>query len=146
MPSKQTKENKIMATVKKAKPVKKAVAKKPAVKKAAVKKAVAKKPAVKKAAAKKPAVKKAVAKKPAAKKAAAKKPAVKKAAAKKPASGQETILGSVLTTVKRSKNGIAIAKIKEKTGLEQRQLSNALYKLLKNGKVALKERGVYTAS
>ncbi|MFH2046750.1 MAG: hypothetical protein ABIK92_16585 [Pseudomonadota bacterium] len=128
-----------MKTVKKAKPVKKP----------AVKKAAAKKPAVKKAAAKKPAVKKAVAKKPAVKKTAAKAVKTVKAkatAVKKPSKPEVTILGSVLTTVKRSKNGIAIAKIKEKTGLEQRQLSNALYKLLKNGKVALKERGVYIAA
>jgi hypothetical protein len=143
MPSKQTKEKKIMATTKKAKPVKKTVAPKPKKAAAPKKKAVASK-AVKKTAAKKPA-----AKKPAVKKTAAKKPAVKAKAvkaAKPKAAAQPTILGSVLTTVKRSKNGIAIAKIKEKTGLEQRQLSNALYKLLKNGKVALKERGVYIAS
>ena len=57
----------------------------------------------------------------------------KVAAVKKAPAGQATILGSVLSTVKRSKNGIAIDKIKEKTGLEQRQLSNALYKLSKNG-------------
>ncbi|MBU1054375.1 MAG: hypothetical protein KKC46_11175 [Proteobacteria bacterium] len=133
-----------MKTVKKAKPVKKPAVKKAAAKKPAVKKAAAKKPAVKKAVAKKPAVKKAVAKKPAVKKTAVK--TVKAIVAKKPSNPQVTILGSVLTTVKRSKNGIAIAKIKEKTGLEQRQLSNALYKLLKNGKVALKERGVYIAA
>jgi predicted Rossmann fold nucleotide-binding protein DprA/Smf involved in DNA uptake len=67
-----------------------------------------------------------------------------KAAAKKPAE-QGTVLSSVLSTVKRSKNGVAIAKIKEKTGLTPRQLSNALYKLSKSGKIASKERGVYIA-
>jgi predicted Rossmann fold nucleotide-binding protein DprA/Smf involved in DNA uptake len=67
-----------------------------------------------------------------------------KAAAKKPAV-QGTVLSSVLSTVKRSKNGVAIAKIKEKTGLSPRQLSNALYKLAKSGKIASKERGVYIA-
>jgi len=68
-----------------------------------------------------------------------------KVAAKKPAAVQGTVLSSVLSTIKRSKNGVAIAKIKEKTGLSPRQLSNALYKLSKSGKIASKERGVYIA-
>lgn len=68
-----------------------------------------------------------------------------KVAAKKPAAVQGTVLSSVLSTVKRSKNGVAIAKIKEKTSLSSRQLSNALYKLSKSGKIASKERGVYIA-
>ncbi len=68
-----------------------------------------------------------------------------KVAAKKPAAVQGTVLSSVLSTVKRSKNGVAIAKIKEKTGLSPRQLSNALYKLSKSGKITSKERGIYIA-
>ena len=68
-----------------------------------------------------------------------------KVAAKKPAAVQGTVLSSVLSTIKRSKNGVAIANIKEKTGLSPRQLSNALYKLSKSGKIASKERGVYIA-
>ncbi|MGB5158954.1 hypothetical protein [Desulfobacterium sp. N47] len=124
-----------MKNAKKVKPVKKTVAPK-------AKKAVAPK---KKVAVASKAVKKTAVKNPAVKKAAVKpvKAAAKVAVAKKQPAAPVTILGSVLTTIKRSKNGISIAKIKEKTGLEQRQLSNALYKLLKNGKVALKERGVY---
>ena len=69
----------------------------------------------------------------------------KKAAVKKAPAGQATILGSVLGAIKKSKNGVAISKIKEKTGLEQRQLSNALYKLSKNKKIKAKVRGVYIA-
>ncbi|MBU1569586.1 MAG: hypothetical protein KKE00_03540 [Proteobacteria bacterium] len=77
---------------------------------------------------------------------AAKPKAVKpKVAAKKPAAVPGTVLSSVLSTVKRSKNGVAIAKIKEKTGLSPRQLSNALYKLSKSGKITSKERGIYIA-
>jgi predicted Rossmann fold nucleotide-binding protein DprA/Smf involved in DNA uptake len=68
-----------------------------------------------------------------------------KAAVKKAPAGQATILGSVLSAIKKSKNGVAIGKIKEKTGLEQRQLSNALYKLSRNGKIKTKERGIYIA-
>lgn len=118
-----------MKSEKKVKPVKKSVATEP-------KKAVV---AKKKVAVASKAVKKTTAKPVKAIKA-------KVASSQKPSAAPVTILGSVLTTVKRSKNGISISKIKEKTGLEQRQLSNALYKLLKNGKVALKERGVYIAT
>jgi predicted Rossmann fold nucleotide-binding protein DprA/Smf involved in DNA uptake len=82
------------------------------------------------------------AKAPAAKKRSApKSPAKpkKKAAAKKTL----TVLDSVFDAVRRSRNGITIAKLKEKTGLESRQLSNALYKLTKREKIVAKSRGVY---
>ncbi|RPH49900.1 MAG: hypothetical protein EHM85_12285 [Desulfobacteraceae bacterium] len=69
----------------------------------------------------------------------------KTTAVKKAPASQATILGSVLGAIKKSKNGVAIGKIKEKTGLEQRQLSNALYKLSRNGKIKAKERGIYVA-
>jgi len=92
---------------------------------------------------KKPAAKK----KPVAKKKpiAKKKPAVrKKAGVKKPTAVKgETVLGSVFDSIKRSKKGIAIEKIKEKTGYDGRQLSNALYKLTKQGKIKTVSRGVY---
>lgn len=110
------------------------------VKKVAVKSKKSKKPVVLK---KKIAVKSKVTKKVKAKPVKAVK--AKKAAVKKAPAGQATILGSVLGAIKKSKNGVAIGKIKEKTGLEQRQLSNALYKLSKNGKIKVKVRGIYIA-
>ena len=81
----------------------------------------------------------------AAEKVAKKKPAVrKKAGVKKPAAAKgETVLGSVFDSIKRSKKGVAIEKIKEKTGYDGRQLSNALYKLTKQGKIKTVSRGVY---
>jgi len=86
-------------------------------------------------------------KKPVAKKksVAKKKPAVrKKAVVKKPAAAQSgTVLGSIFDAIKRTKKGIAIEKIKEKTGFGGRQLSNALYKLTKQGKIKTVSRGVY---
>jgi predicted Rossmann fold nucleotide-binding protein DprA/Smf involved in DNA uptake len=92
-------------------------------------------PAKKKAA---PAKKKAA---PAKKKAAAK----KKAPAKKaPEAGKETVLDSVLAAIAKSKDGADIATLKSQTGLESRQLSNALYKLTKKGIIKSKSRGVYT--
>lgn len=76
------------------------------------------------------------------KKAPAKAPAVKKkaaAATAKPAS----VIDSVMEHVAKSRNGITIAKLKEKTGLQSRQVSNALYKLAKKGAVEAKTRGLY---
>lgn len=88
--------------------------------------------------------KKTAAKKTAAKKAAAKKTAAKKAAAKKAAPAQQvTMLDSVFDIIKRTKKGVTVAQLKEKTKLNSRQLSNALYKLTKKGKIQTKSRGLY---
>jgi hypothetical protein len=56
---------------------------------------------------------------------------------------RDTVLDSVLGTIKRSRSGISIAQLKQKTDLGDRQLSNALYKLAKKGMVRTKSRGVY---
>jgi predicted Rossmann fold nucleotide-binding protein DprA/Smf involved in DNA uptake len=90
------------------------------------------------------------AKKRAVKKAAVKKTAVKKAAPKKkaaprgrkPATGS-TVLDTVYDVIKRSRKGVTIATLKEKSGLDARQLSNALYKLSKKGIIKTVSRGVY---
>jgi len=90
-------------------------------------------------------------KKSAAKKAPAKKTTqktAKKSTAKKPApkaspSAKATVLDSVLDVVKRSRKGVDIATLKKKTGLESRQLSNALYKLSKRGMIEAQSRGTY---
>jgi predicted Rossmann fold nucleotide-binding protein DprA/Smf involved in DNA uptake len=107
-----------------------------------VEKLKAAKAPAKKAAPKKAAPKKAAAKKAAPKKAAPKKAATKKAPAKK-ADGGSTVLDQVFEVIKRSRNGATIAALKSKTQLESRQLSNALYKLSKKGKIKAKSRGVY---
>ena len=97
-----------------------------------------------KAAAKKVVAKKAAAKKAAAKKAAAKKAAARKAVAKKAAPAQQvTMLDSVFDIIKRTKKGVTVAQLKERTKLNPRQLSHALYKLTKQGKIQTKSRGLY---
>lgn len=96
--------------------------------------------------AKKKVAKKKVAKKPVAKKKAAKKKAVKKKApVKKKAAGAQTgtVLVKVMAVVDQSTGGVSIADLKNKTGLDSRQLSNALYKLAKRGKIKSVSRGVY---
>jgi hypothetical protein len=82
------------------------------------------------------------------KKAAPKKAASKKAAAKKTPdnaadNGKNTVLDSVMAVINKSRGGANIATLKEKTGLESRQLSNALYKLSKKKLIKSKSRGVY---
>jgi hypothetical protein len=77
------------------------------------------------------------------KKAAPKKAAAKKAPAKAAAKGKNTVLDSVMAVINKSRGGANIATLKEKTGLESRQLSNALYKLSKKKLIKSKSRGVY---
>lgn len=78
-------------------------------------------------------------KQPAKKAAAKRKPAAKKAAAAK----GKTVLDTVYSAIKRSKKGATVAQLKQRTKLDARQLSNALYKLTKKGQVYAKSRGLY---
>ena len=76
------------------------------------------------------------------KKAPAKK--VKTSPRKKTGSGKSmSVIDSVFDVVKRSRKGTTIATLKEKTGFDSRQLSNALYKLSKRDMILSKTRGVY---
>jgi lambda repressor-like predicted transcriptional regulator len=84
-------------------------------------------------------LKEAPAKKAVAKKKVAKKAAVKKAAPAK----QATMLDAVFDIIKRTKKGVTVAQLREKTKLDSRQLSNALYKLTKKGAIQTKSRGLY---
>jgi predicted Rossmann fold nucleotide-binding protein DprA/Smf involved in DNA uptake len=80
--------------------------------------------------------------KPSKKKAPAKK--VKIPSSKKAVSGKHmTVIDSVFEVIKRSRKGATIVTLKEKTGFDSRQLSNALYKLSKRGTIVSKTRGVY---
>ena len=110
----------------------------------AAKKKPAKKTTAKKTAGRKATAKKAPAKKKAAKKTTAKKTAAKKAsAAKKGAPKKATVLDKVYGAIKGSRKGVTISQLKQKTQLDARQLSNALYKLSKKNMVYAKSRGVY---
>jgi len=57
--------------------------------------------------------------------------------------GGKTVLDTVYDVIKRSKKGVTVAQLKQKTNLDARQLSNALYKLSKKGQVYAKSRGLY---
>ena len=75
--------------------------------------------------------------------AAKKKVAAKKVAAKKAPAKPPTVIDSILNAIKKTKKGITIAQLKEKTEFNAKQLSNALYKLTKKGKIEAKSRGLY---
>jgi len=57
--------------------------------------------------------------------------------------GASSVLDRVYQVVRRSRKGVSIAQLKEKTGLNARQISNALYKLSTKGMVYAKDRGIY---
>ena len=85
---------------------------------------------------KKKAVKKAPARKVAKKKAAPKQAVQKKTA---PATAVDT----VLTIIKRSKKGVGTAALMEKTGYNQKKISNLVFKLRKQGEIKSVDKGVY---
>jgi len=59
---------------------------------------------------------------------------------------RDTVLESVYAAIRRSRNGASIAQLKSRTDLEDRQLSNALYKLTRKGIIQTRSRGVYIKS
>ncbi len=65
-----------------------------------------------------------------------KKPVAKK---EKPATAADTVLG----IINRSKKGVDIAALVEKTGFEPKKIHNIVYKLKKQGKIKSEEKGVY---
>lgn len=66
------------------------------------------------------------------------------AEAKDPAAaGSSTLLDDIFGMISRSRSGITVERLKKRTGLEARQVSNALYKLTKKGKIETLSRGVY---
>jgi hypothetical protein len=82
------------------------------------------------------AVKKKTVKKAPARKVAAKKAPVKKA---KPATAVDT----VLAIIKRYKKGVGTAALMEKTGYNQKKISNLVSKLKKLGKIKSVDKGIY---
>ena len=83
---------------------------------------------------------------------AAKKPKAKKVEkqaagkAKKPVAGKAekvTAADTVLAIIKRSRNGIDEATLRNKTGFEGRKVRDIIYKLKKKGKIKSEQKGIY---
>ena len=72
-------------------------------------------------------------------KVAAKKPRAKKA-------GAQTATGQVVSVIKRSKKGVDVPTLMEKTGLADKQIRNIVFKASKEGKIKRAGRGIYVAA
>ena len=112
----------------------------PAKKVKAVKKT---KPPVKKAKAPAKKARAAVKKTKAPKRKAAKKKAAPAKANASAAAAGETMLDNIYGMISKSRKGITVEMLKKRTGLQARQVSNALYKLTKKAKIETLSRGTY---
>jgi hypothetical protein len=117
----------------------------PKAKKVTKEKAVKKAKAVNKAPAKKAVAKKAVAKKAPAQKAPAQKAVAKKAVAKKKVT-KETATDKILQIVKRSKKGVDVPTLKEKSGFDDKKVRNIVFRAAKEGKIKKSGRGIYVGA
>ncbi len=61
---------------------------------------------------------------------------------KKPKTAFETVVG----IVRRSRKGVTVATIREKTGFGETQVRNTIYRARQQGKIKNKERGVYISA
>jgi predicted Rossmann fold nucleotide-binding protein DprA/Smf involved in DNA uptake len=81
---------------------------------------------------------------PKAKKAQVKKKATAKKAVAKPAAKKKvTAANTVLAVISRSRKGVGVSTISEKTGFDKKKVTNLLYKLKKAGKIKAVSRGLY---
>ena len=55
----------------------------------------------------------------------------------------ETLFDTVVGIVRRSKKGVTLGRIREKTGLDDKQIRNCIYKAKKLGLIKNKARGIY---
>ncbi len=88
------------------------------------------------------AVKKAPAKKAPVKKAPAKKAPAKKAPTSKKAT-QVTATDQILKIIKRSKKGVDVPALKEKTGFDDKKVRNIVFRAAKEGRIKKAGRGIY---
>ena len=58
----------------------------------------------------------------------------------------ETLFDTVVGIVRRSKKGVTLGRIREKTGLDDKQIRNSIYKAKKQGMIKNLKRGVYVSS
>ena len=47
------------------------------------------------------------------------------------------------STIKRSKKGLDVATLQQKTGFDEKEIRNVIYKAHKEGKIRRAERGIY---
>ena len=59
--------------------------------------------------------------------------------------GGRTASDTVLDIVKRSRNGVGFADIRDKTGYDEKKLRNIIFRLNKLGRIKRKSRGLYVS-
>jgi uncharacterized Zn finger protein len=71
-----------------------------------------------------------------------------KKAVKKAPQGKKsgTLYDTVLGMIRRSKKGVTVDTIKKKTGLDEKQIRNVIYKAKKEGRIGNLRRGIYISS
>jgi uncharacterized Zn finger protein len=75
------------------------------------------------------------------------KPCKKKAVKKAPLDKKSgTLYDTVLGVISRSKKGVTVETIKKKTGLNEKQIRNVIYKAKKEGRIKNLRRGIYISS
>jgi hypothetical protein len=57
-----------------------------------------------------------------------------------------TAVDTIYSIIRKSKRGINTSELMEKTGYERKSVSNAIYKLTKQGKIKTVAKGVYVKS
>ena len=82
--------------------------------------------------------------KPAASKARAKTPIKKSTAKRKRAKLTDT--ARILDIIKRSKRGLDVATLRQKTGFDEKKIRNVIYKVHKEGKIRRAGRGIYLST
>jgi len=58
----------------------------------------------------------------------------------------QSAFDTVVGIVRKSRKGVAVAQIREKTGLDDKQIRNCIYKAKRQGKIKNHKRGVYVSS
>ena len=58
----------------------------------------------------------------------------------------ETLFDTVVGIIRRSKKGVTLGRIREKTGIDDKQIRNCIYKAKKQGMIKNLKRGVYVSS
>ncbi|OEU79701.1 MAG: hypothetical protein BA872_09895 [Desulfobacterales bacterium C00003060] len=58
----------------------------------------------------------------------------------------QSAFDTVVGIVRRSRKGVAVAQIREKTGLDEKQIRNCIYKAKRQGTIKNHKRGVYVSS
>ena len=66
-----------------------------------------------------------------------------KAAKEKAPEKRLTAAQAVFDVIKRSRKGVNTARLKEKTGFDEKKIQNAIYKLKKQGKIKSERKGIY---